>query len=61
MRWMITSVSEEDWKIEPAPSSSARSASALTRFPLCATATAPPAYCTAIGCTFLRWLAPVVE
>ena len=59
MRWTITSVSVEVWKIEPWFSSSTRSCSALTRLPLWATATAPPAYCTAIGCAFLRWEAPV--
>ncbi len=42
MRWTITSVSVEAVKIEPCASRSARSASALTRFPLWATATAPP-------------------
>ncbi len=61
MRWMITSVSVEAEKIDPADSSSLRSSSALMRFPLWATATAPPAYCTAKGCAFLRWDAPVVE
>ena len=49
------------WKIEPCASSSVRSASALTRLPLWATATAPPAYCTATGWAFFTCDAPVVE
>ncbi len=43
-------------KIAPAPSSSARRASALTRLPLWATATGPPAYWTANGWAFFTWL-----
>ena len=35
--------------------------SALMRFPLWATATAPPAYCTASGWAFLRSEEPAVE
>ena len=48
-------VAECVWKIEPCASSSARSSSALTRLPLWATATAPPAYSTASGWAFLTW------
>ena len=40
-RWRMTSVSEVDWKIEPAASSSWRSTPALTRLPLWATAIGP--------------------
>jgi DNA-binding IclR family transcriptional regulator len=61
IRWTITSVSVEAVKIEPCASSSSRSTSAFTRLPLWATATAPPAYCTAMGWAFFRWLPPAVE
>ncbi len=57
----MTSVSLVVWKIDPSDSSSVRSASAFTRLPLWHTATAPPAYWIAMGCAFLRWLAPAVE
>ena len=57
----MTSVSVEAWKIEPWRSSSARSASAFTRLPLWATATAPPAYWTASGWAFFTCEAPAVE
>ena len=41
IRCTITSVSTVDWKIEPRSSSRSRSSMALTKFPLCATASPP--------------------
>jgi hypothetical protein len=41
MRWMMHSVSEEDWKIEPRSISSRRRAAALVRLPLWAMARRP--------------------
>ena len=43
MRCTITSVSEVVWKIEPSSSRRARSSPKLTRLPLWATASEPPA------------------
>ena len=40
-RWMITSVSEVDWKIEPLVTSSLRKCCAFEMLPLCATAKPP--------------------
>ena len=51
IRWMMHSVSEPDWKIEPAWISSSRSASALTRLPLWAIAAPPMANSAKSGCT----------
>ena len=42
-RWMITSVSEVDWKIAPLRTSSSRKVRALEILPLCATAKPPAA------------------
>ncbi len=57
----MTSVSESPAKIAPSASSRARRDWALTRFPLWATATLPPAYCMVRGWAFLAWLTPAVE
>ena len=44
MRWMMTSVSESDWKMAPSRLELVRAApAAFTRLPLCATASCPPA------------------
>ena len=43
IRWMMHSVSEPDWKIEPRSISSSRRLSALVRLPLCAMAQPPMA------------------
>ncbi len=61
IRWMMTSVSDVDWKIEPRASSRARSSSAFTRLPLCAIPRAPCAHSTTSGWQFLRMVEPAVE
>src|SRR5438309_1911907 len=61
IRWMMTSLSTVDWKIEPRASSRSRSSSAFTRLPLCATARPPRPYSTTSGWAFFRCDAPAVE
>ncbi len=61
IRWMMTSVSEVDWKIEPRRSSLSRSSSAFTRLPLCAIASAPCAHSTTNGWQFFKTVEPLVE
>ena len=61
MRWMITSVSEVDWKMEPDSSSCSRSWLALIRLPLWETAMGPLAYSTTNGWAFLMSVCPAVE
>ena len=61
IRWMITSLSTVDWKIEPRASSRLRSSSAFTRLPLCAMASAPWAHSTTNGWQFLSTVEPLVE
>ena len=60
-RWMITSVSLVDWKIDPRRTSSRRKVVALEILPLCATAKPPEASSANSGCTFLSAVSPVVE
>ena len=61
IRWMTSSLSEDDWKIEPLASSRSRSSAKLTRLPLCASAMPPRAYSTTSGWQFLSVVEPVVE
>ena len=61
IRWTITSVSLDVWKIEPEASSSARSSAALTRLPLWAIAIAPPAYSNRNGWALRMSEVPAVE
>jgi hypothetical protein len=58
MRWMMHSVSEEDWKIDPRSISSRRSASAFVMLPLCAMAAPPAENSPKKGCTSRIWVAP---
>jgi hypothetical protein len=51
IRWMMHSVSEPDWKIEPRPINSSRRLSALVRLPLWAMAQPPMANSAKSGCT----------
>ncbi len=51
IRWMMHSLSEEDWKIEPRSISSRRSASALVMLPLWAIAAPPIENSPKKGCT----------
>ena len=51
IRWMMHSVSDEDWKIEPRSINSRRSAVALVRLPLWATAAPPIENSPKKGCT----------
>ena len=51
MRWMMHSLSDEDWKIEPRSISSRRSALALVRLPLWAIAAPPIENSPKKGCT----------
>ncbi len=60
-RWMMTSVSEVDWKIEPRRLSVRRSFIALEMLPLCATAKPPSASSANNGWTLRIALEPVVE
>jgi hypothetical protein len=59
IRWMMHSLSEEDWKIEPRSISSRRSASALVMLPLWAIAAPPMANSPKKGCTSRIWVAPL--
>ncbi len=59
IRWMMHSVSEPDWKIEPWAISSPRSASALVRLPLWAMAQPPMANSAKSGCTSRIWVGPL--
>lgn len=61
IRWRITSVSEVDWQMAPAFTSSRRSVSALVKFPLWATASPPASSSANSGWTFRRMVSPVVE
>jgi hypothetical protein len=61
IKWITTSVSDVDWKIDPRASSCSRSASAFTRLPLWAMANAPCAHSTTKGWQFFRTVDPVVE
>jgi hypothetical protein len=58
---MITSLSDDDWKMEPLLSRRSRSSAKFTRLPLCATAMPPRAYSTTSGWQFLMVVEPVVE
>ena len=58
IRWMMHSVSDELWKIEPRSISSRRSASALVMLPLCAMAQPPMANSANSGCTSRTWVLP---
>ncbi len=57
----MTSESDVDWKIAPRASSSLRSASALTRFPLWPSAIEPRENDALIGWAFRRVDEPAVE
>ena len=59
IRWMMHSVSEPDWKIEPCRISSSRSASALVRLPLWAMAQPPIWNSANSGCTSRIWVLPL--
>jgi hypothetical protein len=59
IRWMMHSLSEEDWKIEPRSISSRRSSSAFTMLPLWAIAAPPMANSPKKGCTSRIWVAPL--
>ena len=61
MRCRITSESEVDWKMEPSASSSLRSVSALTRFPLCPRAIGPRENEALMGWAFRSVDEPAVE
>ena len=61
MRWRSSSVSEEPVKIAPCSSRDARSSSALTRLPLCATAMGPTEPLKTNGCAFSMRDCPAVE
>ena len=61
MRWRITSVSDVDWKMAPSASSSARSASALTRLPLCPSAIGAREIEALMGWAFRSVEEPAVE
>ena len=61
IRWTITSVSDEVWKIEPVASSSARSSAAFTRLPLWAMEIVPPAYSNTNGWALRISELPAVE
>ena len=61
MRWRITSESDVDWKMAPRASSSLRSASALTRFPLWPSAIEPRENDALIGWAFRSVDEPAVE
>src|SRR5512134_228489 len=61
MRCTITSVSIEDWKMEPETSSSRLISWALTRLPLWATAMEPDSKSTTTGWAFFSSELPVVE
>ena len=58
MRWMMHSLSEEDWKIEPRSISIRRRAFALVRLPLWAMAAPPMANSPKKGCTSRIAVAP---
>ncbi len=60
-RCRITSVSLEDWKIDPCCSNSRRSSPALMMLPLCATAMRPLLQATEKGCAFRSTVSPAVE
>ena len=51
IRWMMHSLSDEDWKIEPRSISSRRKALALVMLPLCAIAAPPMENSPKNGCT----------
>ena len=57
----MTSVSEVDWKIEPAASSSWRRIVALTRLPLWPMAIGPRWHSMRYGCAFEATVSPEVE
>ena len=57
----ITSVSDADSSLTPFPRSSSRSSVALTRFPLCPSASCRAAPVRTTGCAFSQALEPVVE
>ena len=59
IRWMMHSVSEEDWKIEPRSISSRRSAMALVMLPLWAMAAPPIANSPKKGCTLRMAVGPL--
>ena len=61
IRWTMTSVSLEVWKIDPLASSSARISCAFTRLPLWQIASWPPAYSTTNGWALRRSELPAVE
>jgi hypothetical protein len=61
MRWTMTSVSIEDWKMEPEISSSRLSSWAFTRLPLWAMAMEPDSKSTTSGWAFFSSELPVVE
>ena len=58
IRWMMHSVSEPDWKIEPRSISSPRRLTALVRLPLWAMAQPPMANSAKSGCTSRSCVAP---
>jgi hypothetical protein len=58
MRWMMHSLSEEDWKIDPRSISSRRSALAFVMLPLCAMAAPPAENSPKNGCTSRICVAP---
>ena len=51
MRWMMHSLSDDDWKIEPRAIRSRRRLSAFVILPLCASAAPPIANSPKKGCT----------
>ncbi len=59
IRWMMHSVSEPDWKIEPCWISSSRKLSAFVRLPLWAMAQPPMASSANSGCTSRIWVLPL--
>ena len=59
IRWMMHSLSEEDWKIDPRSISSRRKAAALVRLPLWAMAQPPMENSPKKGCTSRMAVAPL--
>ena len=59
IRWMMHSLSDEDWKIEPRSISSRRRAAALVRLPLWAMAAPPIENSPKNGCTSRIAVAPL--